>query len=234
MSDTHDFPQLNWLRDVSPADWLSRSLPAGRWGYVDSLLPRCFESYARILHPAWRSGPEEEAARWEEVASQTGRVMHPNVQFDAIVRPARAGRRWRGRRPVPSLSPDQVSVLVELLANRIGHARCYFCIWDGYGWPLPPEQPLVKTPGRDYMLYDGDVSTAAELLQWPWEQSPNIWWPESREWCIATDIDLDSTYIGGPADLIAEVLEDDRLETFPAHPDDSVTVDSDTINLHGN
>ena len=27
--------------------------------------------------------------------------------------------------------------------------------------------------------------------------SPSIWWPEDRAWCVATDIDLFDTYVGG-------------------------------------
>jgi hypothetical protein len=27
---------------------------------------------------------------------------------------------------------------------------------------------------------------------------PNPWWPEDRAWCVATEIDLPYTYVGGP------------------------------------
>jgi hypothetical protein len=51
--------------------------------------------------------------------------------------------------------------------------------------------------------------------------SPNLWWPDDRAWCVATEIDLAWTYVGGPAALISDVLANPRLEAQPASPDDN-------------
>jgi hypothetical protein len=90
--------------------------------------------------------------------------------------------------------------------------------------------PRVRAPGRDYLLYRGPIGTAAALCRFPFDQSPNLWWPDDRSWCVATDIDLQSSYLGGPDALIRAVLADDRLETLPAEPGDPVTADSDRVN----
>jgi hypothetical protein len=61
-------------------------------------------------------------------------------------------------------------------------------------------------------------------------QSPNLFWPADKAWCVATEIDLDSTYVGGSAALIAAILSDERLEAFPADVTDDITAGSDEIN----
>jgi len=47
---------------------------------------------------------------------------------------------------------------------------------------------------------------------------------------VASEIDLDSTFIGGSTELINELLADSRLEAWPASPADPVTADSDVLN----
>jgi hypothetical protein len=59
---------------------------------------------------------------------------------------------------------------------------------------------------------------------------PSLWWPEDRAWCVGTDIDLMSTYVGGSKACIDAVLADDRLEGLPVSVDQSVTWAADTIN----
>jgi hypothetical protein len=130
---------------------------------------------------------------------------------------------------------------------------CWFCVWDGFGWDTagtvvalteagqPPEiieeprrdpvpgpvrdGPRVHLPHRDYFLYCGPAEAVATLasLDGTWGQSPNIWWPADRAWCVASEIDLQWTYVGGPRGLIDAVLADDRIEALPAAPDDPVS-----------
>jgi hypothetical protein len=46
------------------------------------------------------------------------------------------------------------------------------------------------------------------------------WWPDDRAWCVATEIDLGWTYVGGSAALISDVVANPRLEAQPASPHD--------------
>ena len=55
----------------------------------------------------------------------------------------------------------------------------------------------------------------------PHEQSANLWWPADRAWCVVTDIDLTSTYVGGSAVCIAELRATPGLECVPASPADA-------------
>ena len=61
-------------------------------------------------------------------------------------------------------------------------------------------------------------------------QSPNIWWPDDRAWCVATEIDLQSTYVGGPVACIRAILDNPNLEAYPVNPEDRADFGSDTIN----
>jgi hypothetical protein len=54
------------------------------------------------------------------------------------------------------------------------------------------------------------------------DHSPNLWWPDDRAWCIATETDLAWTYVGGSAALISEVLANPRLEAQPASPHETL------------
>ena len=108
--------------------------------------------------------------------------------------------------------------------------------------------PRVSLPGRDYILFEGPLTAATEMgwhggallsatypeldvdPDWLQPQSPNLFWPVDRAWCVATEIDLDSTYVGGSRALIESLVQDARFEAWPAHLDDPIDAASDTIN----
>jgi hypothetical protein len=130
---------------------------------------------------------------------------------------------------------------------------CWFCVWDGYGWnsavsfvavddsgwpleavPSPPPDPVpgparsgprVELPHRSYLLYRGPVEAALALpaLDGTFAQCPNLWWPADHAWCVASEIDLPWTYVGGPSGLIDAILADDRIEALATAPDDPVS-----------
>ncbi len=98
--------------------------------------------------------------------------------------------------------------------------------------------PRLCLPGRDYVLLAGPLDDSLRIGSWigaDWfsPQSPNLFWPANRAWCVASEIDFDSTLVGGSAGLIEAVLESPELETFAVQPDDSLAYDADTINIVG-
>ena len=148
-----------------------------------------------------------------------------------------------------TLTADDAVALTEILrAHTAGSVRCWFCVWDGWGLdhsvtltaasenhsifrvhagarlprpapaPVRDEGPLVHLPGRDYQLYAGPVEAAAAFAR-SHGHTPNLWWPADRAWCVASEIDLPWSYVGGPATLIHDVLTDSRVEAMPARPD---------------
>jgi hypothetical protein len=90
--------------------------------------------------------------------------------------------------------------------------------------------PEVVLPERPYLLLDGPLDAAGELAMTSYDQSPSLLWPDDRAWFVATDVDLDSTYLGGSAALVRDLLADARLEAVEAIVTDPVWADSDDIN----
>lgn len=93
----------------------------------------------------------------------------------------------------------------------------------------------LKLPDRDYVLLAGPLSGAARILEPGMSkivksQSPNLFWPEDRTWFVASEIDFDSTLVGGSADLIKAILAAPGLDAWPIGPDDSLAADADKIN----
>jgi hypothetical protein len=96
--------------------------------------------------------------------------------------------------------------------------------------------PRLRHPHRGYLLFRGDLTAALDMGNRPFPdwfvpQSPNILWPEDRSWCVATEIDFDSTLVGGSAALVAAILADPDLETWPVDPDDNLSRNGDKINI---
>ena len=95
--------------------------------------------------------------------------------------------------------------------------------------------PRVRLPQRACMLFEGPLEAASEMGHrvtddWFIPQSPNLFWPEDRAWCVATEVDLDSTYLGGSARLVRDLLSDANLEAFEVELGDHLWADSGDIN----
>lgn len=89
----------------------------------------------------------------------------------------------------------------------------------------------MQLPGRAYYLLYGPIDGVRESMGKPpiW-QSANLWWPEDRAWCVATEIDFAWTYAGGTEDCIQALIERPELEGLPARIDHGVTYNADRIN----
>jgi hypothetical protein len=93
----------------------------------------------------------------------------------------------------------------------------------------------VSLPKRQYFLFQGPLDAAIEL-GWMLDdgffvpQSPNLFWPDDHSWCVATEVDLDSTYLGGSEALVQRLLADRSLEVLSVTPSDPIDAGSDEIN----
>ena len=96
----------------------------------------------------------------------------------------------------------------------------------------------MRAPHRDHLLFRSPIDAIMAFLAtgWPlanaWSNSPNIWWPGDRSWCVATDIDLCHTYIGGSRECIEAILSHPDLEALPTTLDASTYLISDTVPYH--
>lgn len=80
--------------------------------------------------------------------------------------------------------------------------------------------PRLSLPGRDHLLFTGPLRAALAIGRqvtdaWFRAQSPNLLWPAHHSWCVASEIDFDSTLIGGSPGLIEAVLAAPGLDVLP-------------------
>ena len=218
--------------DLSAARWLLDGWrPAGT---VAGLVPPVFEAYARVFHPAVRYvGDDDVDVTWAEVADANGTLAHPLMQWPAItggweyLSEDSQPPTWDGAPAEGHLPVGVAAVLAAVLARHTGTPEnCLFGRWHGFGYDLAdPEHPprLLLRGDHDVVLVRGAVADAVRnLAPEPHEQSANLWWPADQAWCVVTDIDLMSTYVGGSAACVAELLATPGLEAFPVEPRDRV------------
>jgi hypothetical protein len=152
------------------------------------------------------------------------------------------------------------ALLDVLARHTCSVQQCWFAVWEGHGWlrpsgpivfastdgTLPPPasdrrfatidyDARVELPQRKYLLFGGPLDAALAIGDWPTAEwflphSPNIFWPDDVSWCVATEIDLFCTYVGGSRALIDELLADERLEVWEAHLEDPIAYDTDLLN----
>jgi hypothetical protein len=211
---------------VEEAAWIGGRLSPFDSGVVTSVVPSGFEAYTRVLHPLGRLADGQQLGRWRDVASWSGVELVPGIDFPDIALPEHQPRGvgpWPGHVPqVGTLHPADADALAAALARHTSTPeRCWFCMWDGWGPVIFDDGPKVELPGRDYVLFVGPLAALPSLMGAQDDHSPNLWWPADRAWCVATEIDLAWTYVGGSAALVSDVLANPRLEAQPASRDDN-------------
>jgi hypothetical protein len=98
-------------------------------------------------------------------------------------------------------------------------------------WALP----RLSLPNRDYLLFQGPLAAALNMGwhgsdDWFEPQSPSLLWPADHSWCVGTEIDFDSTLVGGSTELVDAVLAAPGLDAWPVHPGDDLTAGGDRLN----
>lgn len=153
---------MRWEPDVARGAWITERV-AEPSGDMHIAVPRGFEAYARVFHPveadrpvgaSWdeiaRSGRyrpgefERRTASWTEVASESGAMVHPMMQWHAIT-PGRlepidrlgliGARGWRYGEPTPgNPGADAVAKLAGVLVEHTSAPRAgVAAVWEGWG-----------------------------------------------------------------------------------------------------
>jgi hypothetical protein len=223
--------------DVSPGAWIAAAVHDSL-ADVGSLVPPVFAAYARVFHPPVRyEGDDDVDVTWAAVAAHNDTVAHPLMQWPAVT------GAWDyltedSQPPVWDRAPDEghlpVGTAARIAAVLAGHTGtpddCFFGLWTGCGL-VASDAPTLALPHRDFWIVRGPLGlAAANLADEPSEQSAHLWWPADRSWCVATDIDQTSSYVGGSAACIADLLAAEGLEAAPASTDQSTFFDADTVN----
>jgi hypothetical protein len=222
--------------DVHVADWIVTAVRGHRYE-VAGLVPTGFAAYARVLHPASSTvDGRRHGVSWAAVAAANGRVAHPAMEWTALTGGWDATQPgiWDEPPSTGSLPARPAAALAAVLAPFTRTPEdCLFAVWNGSGAAAYDHgaAPAIHLPGRDMALFSGPVAAIrVSFDEPPFDQRAHLWWPADRAWCVATDTDLMSTYVGGPADGIAAVLADPGLEAYPVPPTQRVTWDADTVN----
>lgn len=265
--------------DPESGAWIEPRLTEFATYHLGAIVPRGFESYARILHPV-KVG-KESWITWAEVARRAGTELGPTSAWWRVAGAEHRTDHLEHCPDVGNLEERSFDALLENLLSESGaDAECVVAVWHGFGhitgarsifgwsqeapltpwqkwgpvrWlrglmrlrsphsftresppgPYPPEVldgPTLELPHREYFTFASTHATVhgpCRYDQWAegdregW-QSPQLLWPLDRAWCVATEIDYDSTLVGGSAALIGRILADPRLEAFPVDPDDSI------------
>jgi hypothetical protein len=61
-------------------------------------------------------------------------------------------------------------------------------------------------------------------------EPPNLIWPEDRAWFVASEVDFDSTLVGGSRGLVDELLAEPGLEVWEVDGEVSLQSDADKLN----
>ncbi|MGW1541588.1 hypothetical protein ACWCPM_15360 [Streptomyces sp. NPDC002309] len=220
--------------DLTPADWLTGRTAGfgepGGLGTVGGVAVPGFPSYVRVLHPA---GLDERPVRWATVAAAHGRTVTPTARWHQLIGLGDEYQDASGfelpgvwdERPEEGSTPLPVATALIPVLER--HTRtpedCWFGLWCGYGrWDFG-RFPVFETPGREEVLLAGALADAVSPTALDeFRELPDLWWPQDRAWCVGSDVDLASTYVGGSPELIAELLAAPDLETHAVGPGDPV------------
>jgi hypothetical protein len=144
-------------------------------GAVTNQVPKLFDTYARIFHPA--SDEKGNFVTWAEVARRLGRVAHPEMQWHQIVGTSDTfgieGSNWKGN--IPNLGEMEIEDLDRLCAVLGEHtadpAHCYFGLCEINLHPLVDaieaekgRHPQLELPlGRDHLVLAGPLAAVDQI-----------------------------------------------------------------------
>jgi hypothetical protein len=177
--------------------------------------------------------------RWSEIAAANGTRAHEGMQLAALTgtHPSVEAREAGAFDAPPnngSLPRHMAAAVAPVLARHTTTPeRVWFAVWEGFG-DLPDEvrrAPAFTAPHRVYHLLSGPIEVFAEgAYNSADRQSANLCWPNDRAWCIATEIDLNSTYLGCDAACADEIVALPEVEALIIDPATGIDFASDALN----
>lgn len=263
---------LKTVDGTAAGAWIKPRL-GGRFGAVTLQVPKGFEAYARVFHPA--TDPTGSPISWAEVAKACGTIPHQEMQWHAILGLSDAdelrgsygpgdgsGVKWAGSDPpIGAMDVETLDTLCDVLTGHAaGPTHCFFGLCTIQNWlgsfsdeKLPP---LLELPyGRDHVVLAGPLSAVDQIVHdWSnasqitftkldtesspkpdpcdflWREAPNLIWPADHSWFVVSEVDFDSTLIGGNATLIDAIVESSKLEAWQVEPANSLADDADKVN----
>jgi hypothetical protein len=161
----------------------------------------------------WTKAPGEPygRVRWRDYAARVGLSILQEGQwpsFRGFQGSISGGGSWPENVEPPAEGSIDEESWRELVRVLVGHSSLGAgtrCLAFYTPWAMHPS-------GSPYLL-DGSLGNAAALIDNPSAfGSPQNFWPESQEWFVYTDYDLQASRISGSPELIAELLANDDLD----------------------
>jgi hypothetical protein len=243
----------------SNGNWIARHTQADL-GRVGAAVPDCYQRYVRLLHPARRRDGRavtwEEVAI--EKGRQVHPLVQWHALVGAPDPERVVSRHWSGTSPeVGQLSHELFGSLCRFLGEWTASA-CFFGIWDGWSASqsvaaptksgvnvlkhddlaskdekraVKPDLRKLELPHRSYVLLRAKIETFSQEPDLIGPITPNMIWAESREWFVATEVDFDSTLIGGDREMTEAILGSSDFEAWEVSWRDSLTYRSDRVNF---
>lgn len=209
--------------------WLKNKL-IGFASNVNSIVPSGYAAYARLLHPAYSLSTDKPTRiPWQSVADHVGMAVNKATQWETLVTslPKQVLKLYEP--PLEgTLEPEILEALLAILKfHTLTPGDCWYGVWDGYDYLLKSVKntPKFSLSGRSYYLLQGTLTLSpVSFCDGPFFQSANIFWPDDRAWCVASEIDFRSTYIAASEKAIQDLLAHFSGELFRVSLDDRVTL----------
>lgn len=232
--------ETSWRREqllttAVDAEWIVSETRRFNRG-VRMLLPSHLDAYARIFHPAGKfvdsSRIEIRPVGWHEVAEHADRIVHGAMEWGSIIGPWHVGGSYDvwdvdpaiGR--LPERETDVLATVVTSFTSTPG--SCWFAFWEGRNFhDLPDAATRIESSIGPMVVFHGPVTAATKTFE---DHGPNLWWPQDQSWCVATDVDLMSSYVAGSHHCIDTIVRNTQLEALVIPPDQDVTWKADTVN----
>ena len=97
-----------------------------------------------------------------------------------------------------------------------------------------PRFELEPGTGRPYLLGSGPLEVILEIAEGSVYERPGVpvamWWSSDHSWFVSSEIDFDSTLIGGSEELCGELLANQELEALEVPPNGALDESGDNIN----
>jgi hypothetical protein len=199
--------ELKQVDGAAAGAWIEPRLD-GWGGKVKQQIPRIYDAYVRIFHPA--ADGKGNPVTWGEVADALGSTAHREMQWHAIVGSydysGFEGSKWSGGNPNRSeLDEEPLAALCAILRWHTGTSdRCYFGISTIHGGVKEefPDAPLFRLPKRDFAILVGPLSAADQIgiadnhsstfsvsaLVWTGEGPPPDFDPAPSAWGMAPNL----------------------------------------------
>lgn len=217
------------VSDTSVADWASRR-QSGDLHRVDFQVPAGFEKYCRILHRVHGpsdGGPSDSFLPWSDYAQSVGLPIRPDTRWYEI---SRRDLRLRSISPdVGGLDKISGPAYLEFIAERLpAQAPIFAGYWDGIQPLHEPERdfPTARLGVRDYVLFQAPLAALTDAFHSEsgfLSDFPALLWPENKSWYLSTEVDYNSTLVGGSEEFIDALLAHEPIEALPIGPDVDLT-----------